>query len=53
MYRGDEVLQEPNPNIINIFAGFKYQEVITDDFTIIQPMLNHIKTVICNNSEEK
>ena len=47
------MLNHSEPNIINKFAGFKYQEVITDDFSILQPMLNHIKEVICNNSQEK
>ena len=53
MYRGTKMLKDSEPNIINKFAGFKYREVFTDDFTILQPMLNHIKEVICNNSEEK
>ena len=53
MYRGADMLNHSEPNIINTFAGFKYQEVITDDFTIIQPMLDHIKEVICNNSQAK
>ena len=44
---------ESKPNIINRFAGFKYDEVITDDFSILQPMLKHIKEVICNNRDEK
>ena len=52
-YESTEMVKDSKPNIINKFAGFKYQEVITDDFTILQPMLNYIKEVICNNSQEK
>ena len=46
-------MKDSEPNTINRFAGFKYHEVITNDFTILQPMLNHIKEVICNNSQDK
>ena len=40
-------------NIINYFQGYKHKEVITDDFTILQPLLNHVKHVICNDDEKK
>ena len=52
-YDGTELMKESTPNIINRFAGFKYEEVITDDFSILRPMLDHIKEIICNNSQEK
>ena len=38
---------------INLFQGFKYQEIDTDNFELIQPFLDHIKSIICQNSEEK
>lgn len=38
---------------INLFQGFKYQELQTDNFEPIQMFLDHIKTVICRNNEEK
>ena len=38
---------------INLFQGYKYKEIITDDFTIIQTFLNHIKNIICCKDEEK
>lgn len=40
-------------NNINLFQGYKYEEIITTDFTIIQPFLDHIRNVICNNDIEK
>ena len=45
--------KELEETIINIFQGYKYQEVITDDFTILEPLLNHIKEVNCNGDERK
>ena len=53
MYEGAEMMKDSEPNIINRFAGFKYQEVITYDFTILELMLKHITDIICNNSQEK
>ena len=38
---------------INLFQGFKYTEIKTDDFSIIQTFLDHIKNVICCKNEEK
>ena len=52
-YDGAKMMKDSDPTIINKFAGFKYQEVIIDDFSILEPMLKHIKEVICNNSQEK
>lgn len=40
-------------NIINIFQGYKYKEVITNDFSILQPLLTHIKDIICDGDEKK
>ena len=45
--------KELENTIINIFQGYKYQEVITDDFSILQPLLNHIKEINCNGNEKK
>ena len=45
--------KELEETIINIFQGYKYQEVITDDFSILEPLLNHIKEVNCNGDERK
>lgn len=44
-----------NNNIINLFHGFKYdnEELNYNDFTPLQPLLNHIKLYICNNDENK
>ena len=40
-------------NVINYFQGYKHREIITDDFTILQPLLEHVKHVICNDDERK
>ena len=45
--------KELEETTINIFQGYKYQEVVTDDFTILEPLLNHIKEVNCNGDEKK
>ena len=45
--------KELEETTINIFQGYKYQEVITDDFSILEPLLNHIKEVNCNGDERK
>ena len=46
LYKGYE------ENIINIFQGFKYNEYTTEDFAILEPLLNHIKTIVCNNDDK-
>ena len=53
LYRDVKLTKESTDDVINVFQGFKYQEIITDDFTILQPFLTHIKTVICANNDEK
>ena len=40
-------------NIINIFQGFKYNESKSNDFTQLQPFLNHIKYIVCHDDEDK
>ena len=52
-YKAAEMSKDYKDNIINLFQGFKYQEIITDDFTLIQPFLNHIRKFICKDNEEK
>lgn len=37
---------------INTFQGYAFEEIVTDDFSFIQPFLNHIKEVNCNGNEE-
>ena len=39
--------------IINIFQDFKYKESESNDFQKLQPLLDHIKNIVCNNDEEK
>ena len=53
VYDDAVVMKESEDNIINMWQGFKYQEIDTDNYEIIQPFLNHIKTVICANNEAK
>ncbi|KAA6385381.1 MAG: hypothetical protein EZS28_019091, partial [Streblomastix strix] len=47
-FRNNEVIfQEKNKEgCINTFTGFAYKEIMTDDFTLIQPFLDHIKNVL-------
>ena len=52
-YQKAMILRENKEGYINMFQGFKYNEIYTDDFTIIQPFLDHIKHIICNDNEDK
>ena len=52
-YREARISKTNEEDVINLFQGFKYEEIFTNDYTIIQPFLNHVKTVICNNDKEK
>ncbi|KAA6380986.1 MAG: hypothetical protein EZS28_023486 [Streblomastix strix] len=47
-FRYNEVtFQEKNKEgCINMFTGFAYKEIQTNDFTQIQPFLNHVKNVL-------
>ena len=38
---------------INMYTGFKFKEIYTNDFTILDPFLYHIKHIICNDNEDK
>ena len=46
-------VNEDEENIINIFQGFKYEESNSNDFSLLQPFLNHIKHIVCRDDEEK
>ena len=49
-----EVDNEDGKNmVINMFQGFKHKEVFSDDFTPLQPLLDHIREVICKNNDKK
>ena len=52
-YDSAEMSKDNKEDVINLFQGFKYAEIETDDFTILQPFLNHIKNVICAGDDEK
>ncbi|KAA6381545.1 MAG: hypothetical protein EZS28_022929 [Streblomastix strix] len=47
-FRYNEIIfQEKNKeSCINMFTGFAYKEIQTDDFSRIQPFLDHIKNVL-------
>ena len=45
--------KENIPDVINYFQGYKHKEVITDDFTILEPLLEHVKHIVCNDDEKK
>lgn len=52
-YKSAGISKNSEDNIINLFQGYKYKEVITDDFNIIQPLLDHIKNIICCGDIDK
>ena len=52
-YDDIKLSKQNEANIINYFQGYKHKEVITDDFTILEPLLGHVKHVICNDDEKK
>ena len=52
-YDDIKISKENEDNVINYFQGYKHEEVITDDFSILNPLLNHIKNIICNGDERK
>ena len=52
-YDDVKISKENEDNVINYFQGYKHEEVTTDDFSILNPLLNHIKNVICNGDERK
>lgn len=53
LYKPDNTNIDKQLHTINIFQGYKYDEIITDDFTILEPFLKHIKEVNCNNNDKK
>ena len=52
-YDAAKLMKENQEGIINLFQGFKYEEIITTEYNIIYPFLDHIKHIICNDDEEK
>ena len=52
-YRDAKFSKDNEPEIINLFQGFKYQESTSDDFKPLEPFLNHIRHIICNDDLEK
>ena len=53
IYDAAEVSKESKPKVINMFQGFKYQESSSNDFSMLEPFLNHIKHIICNDNADK
>jgi len=53
MYDAAIFSKEVQDNQINLFQGFKYEEIETKDFTILDPFLDHIKNIVCNGVEKK
>lgn len=52
-YKAAKICKNCEDNIINLFQGYKYEEIITDDFNNIQPLLEHIKNIICCGDIDK
>ena len=53
LYEDAKIARYNEYNIINLFQGFRYYEINTNDYSIIQPFLKHVKEIICNNDVEK
>ena len=53
IYDDIKLSKENIPNVINYFQGYKHKEIITDDFTILEPLLEHVKHIVCNDDEKK
>lgn len=45
--------EEEQNDYINLFQGFKYIELKTYGFEMLQPLLDHVKNIICNGDEDK
>ena len=52
-YDDIKLSKENEENIINYFQGYKHKEIFTEDFSILQPLFDHVKQIICNNDERK
>ena len=52
-YDSVELTKETQNKKINLFTGFKYHKIETDDFTVLKPFLQHCKHIICNDDERK
>ena len=52
-YEDVDISADNRDGVINIFQGFKFPEIKTDDFTMLNDFLKHIKDVICNGDESK
>ena len=52
-YDDIKLSKENIPDVINYFQGYKHKEIITDDFSVLQPLLDHVRRVICNDDERK
>ena len=52
-YRDAKFTQDNQDGIINLFQGFKYEESTSDDFTPLEPFLNHMRHIVCNDDEAK
>ena len=53
LYDNIKVSKDSNDDVINLFTGFKFKEIPTNDFSILEPFLYHIKHIICNDNEDK
>ena len=53
MYRAARMSKNNQAGVINLFQGFKHQEIQTEDFSILQPFLKHIEHIICNDDKDK
>lgn len=50
-YDDAKYMLENKPKIINLWRGWKYEPLDTNDFTILEPLLQHVRHIICNDDE--
>lgn len=52
-YYSAKMTKDNIDGVINTFQGFKYEEIETDDFTILEPFLKHIENIVCAGDKDK
>jgi hypothetical protein len=46
-------MKENRPHIVNLFQGFSFTEIKTDDFSCLNGFMKHMAEVVCRNDEKK
>ena len=51
-YASAGLSKENEPGHINLFLGYAFPEIPTEDFSMLDPLLKHVKEVICHGDQE-